>query len=294
MAFTRKKIELTFQLNDGKSFAGTSSNVVTLSGLRVSATVVKSGGAGMTVAQLRVLGMSPSLMQQLSTYGAPIDFATQATVQVSAGDDATGMSIVSVGNITSAIADFEQAPEVSFTIAAHTGLIDAIKTAKPTSINGGADAAQIMSRLAQTMGYQFENNGVSVQLSCPYFAGTARMQAQECAEAGDFNWIIDNSTLAIWPKNGVRKGTLVVVSPQTGMVGFPKFMNQGVVVKTLYNPDIRYGSVIKVESSLQSACGLWGVTQMVYELESETPGGAWFMTMQALSPNFVENVNAGR
>ncbi len=292
MSFTPKKIELAFQLNDGKTFTGTSSNVVTLSGLRVSATVVKSGGVGMTVAQLRVFGMAPSLMQQLSTYGAPIDFATQATVQVSAGDDESGMSIVSVGNITSAVADFEQAPEVSFTIAAHTGLIDAIKPAKPTSINGGADAAKIMSQLAGTMGYSFENNGVSVQLSCPYFAGTARMQAQECAEAGDFNWIIDGGTLAIWPKSGVRKAKLVVVSPQTGMVGFPKFMNQGVVVKTLYNPDIQFGSLIRVESSLQNACGLWGVTNMLYDLASETPGGDWFMTIQALSPNFVENVNA--
>ncbi len=293
VAFTSKKIDLAFQLNNGKSFAGTSSNILTLSGLRVAATIVKAGGAGMTVTRIRAYGLSQSVMNQLSTYGAPPDFASSAAVQVSAGDAESGMSVASIGSIQTAIAEYSGAPEVAFDVTAYTGLLHAILPGKPTSINGSADCAQIMQQLATTMGYQFENSGVSVQLSHPYFSGSARTQAQECAEAGDFNWIIDDDTLAIWPKGGARKGTVVLVSPETGMVGFPRFMLQGVVVKTLYNPSVRYGSVIKVDSSLQPACGLWGVTQMVHELTSETPGGDWFTTMQALSTDFVENINAG-
>ncbi len=292
MSFTKRKIELAFQLMDGTRFAGTNSNIITLSGLRCSVSIVKSGGAGMTTTQLRVFGLSPSLMAQLGTYGAPPDAATSTVVQVSAGDDEAGLAVVAVGNIQSAMADYAQAPEVAFSITAFTGLVDAIKPAKPTSINGGADCARIVESLAKIMGYQFENNGVNVRVSHPYLSGSARMQVQEIAEAGEFNWVIDHKTLAIWPKNGFRAGVPVVFSPATGMVGFPTFTTQGVIVKALLNPAVKYGQQIKVESSLQPACGLWNVINLSYELQSETPNGAWFMTMEALSPNYSESVNA--
>ena len=302
MAFTRKKIDISFQLGGGQTFAGTSNNIQKISGLRVHASVVKNGAPGMAVMQIRVFGLSPSLMNQLATYGALPDLATPNTVQIEAGDDETGMSVVAVGNIQTAAADYNSAPDVSFNLSAFTGLIEAITLGKPTSINGGADAAQIMQQLATASDLAFENNGVSVKLSCPYFGGTARMQMQECAEAGDFNWIIDHSTfgdkkgtLAIWPKFGTRGGTPVLISPDTGMVGFPTFINQGVSIKTLFNPNpsIKYGGQVQVQSSLQPACGLWSIYKLAHELQSETPNGAWFTMIEALSPKFVENVNQG-
>ncbi len=293
MSFTKKKIDISFQLPTGKSFTSTSSNIQKISGLRIHASVVKAGGSGMTTTQLRVFGLSPSLMNQVATYGAPPDLATPTTVQIEAGDDEAGMSIVAIGNIQTAAADYNQAPEVAFNITAFTGLLDAIKPAKPFSGSGGYSCATIMQELAIVSGYTFENNGVSVQLSNPYLCGSARDQMRELAEAGDFNWIIDGGTLAIWPKNGSRAGTPVPISPDNGMVGFPTFINQGVSIRSLFNPAIKYGTQIKVQSCLQPACGIWSVYKLEYELQSETPGGAWFMTMEALSPKYVETVNSG-
>ena len=280
MSFVQRAISLTFDIPGSGS--------VKVSGLRVSATIVKAGGAGMTTIQLRIFGLSPSLMQQLSTYGAPVNVSNAATVEVLAGDVGSGsLPIIALGVITAAYADYSQMPEVAFNVEAHTGVLDAIKPAHPTSINGAANAAQIMQTLAGKMGYTFENNGVSVQLSCPYFAGSLRTQAADCAEAGDFNWIIDDKTLAIWPHGGSRKGAAVLVSADTGMVGYPSFLLYGIVVKMLLNPNIKYASPIEVKSTLKPANGVWSVVKMVYELESETPDGAWFLTVEALNLGYL-------
>ena len=293
MSFVKRKIDISFQLPSGQMFAGTSSNIVKISGLRVHASIVKAGGAGMTTTQVRVFGLSPSLMNQVATYGAPPDLATPTTVQIEAGDDDSGMAIVAIGNVQTAAADYNQAPDVSFNITAFTGQIAAIKPAKPFSGAGGYDCATIMQELATACGYSFENNGVSVILSNPYLCGSARDQMQELSEAGDFNWIIDGNTLAIWPRYGSRAGTPVLMSPDTGMVGYPTFLNQGVSVRALFNPTLKYGATIQVQSSLQPACGIWSVYKLAYELQSETPGGTWFMMIEALSPKYAETINSG-
>lgn len=132
-----------------------------------------------------------------------------------------------------------------------------------------------MGSLAKAMGYAFDNSGAVVKFQSPYFAGTARMQAQECAEAGGFNWIIGKDTLAIWPVNSNRVGSAVVVSIDKGIVGYPSFVLKGAVVKMLCNSVIRYGTLINVQNTLKPATGHWAVIRMLYELESETMDGAW-------------------
>jgi hypothetical protein len=48
-------------------------------------------------------------------------------------------------------------------------------------------------------------------------------------------------------------------------------------VTTTYNPTIRFGSSVKVETDLASnnASGVWSVNVLVHTLEAEIPGGAW-------------------
>lgn len=133
-----------------------------------------------------------------------------------------------------------------------------------------------MQNLAIQGGYIFENNGVSVILSTPYFHGSARDQMMACATAGNFNWIIDDNTLAIWPKGKSRGGTVPVISSATGMVGYPTFQSPGISVRTIFNNQLRYGASVKVESILPFANGTFTMFQLSHELQSETPNGTWF------------------
>lgn len=145
-------------------------------------------------------------------------------------------------------------------------------------MKGQADVATIMKSLADQMGFAFENNGVQVQLSNPYFPGTALAQAKACARAADISMTIDRGTLAIWPKFGFRADPdgPPLISAATGMRGYPRYSSNGIEVATLFNPRIKPGGQIQVQSQLQMACGTWLVSNATHVLESETPNGQWF------------------
>jgi hypothetical protein len=172
-----------------------------------------------------------------------------------------------------------------------------------------------MSGLATQMGLVFENNGVQVQLSSPYFAGTALQQAQKCAKAANIEMYIDTGTaclgtspngtaepiktvlgtLAIWPKSGTRGGTIPQISAASGMIGYPRWFNSGMEFRTLFNPSVRVGGVINMESSLGTGVvyqnpalpkpeqvlaggpnGRWYVNgPVVHDLSAQMPGGPW-------------------
>lgn len=295
MAFVERKISVTIQIlpgPDGKprTFVESGTDVVTLSGLRTSVKIVKGGGPGQSSMDLEVWGMSPSLMNQLSTLGIRINLLARSNVTVSAGDDIAGMGIVFVGQVFNAYANFEGAPDVSFCMTATSSAADAVISFPPSSFEGQVDVATFLSGIAEQLGLSFENNGVSGKLSNSYFAGSARDQAAAAVAHVGCSWIIDNGILAIWPKNGSRGGTVPLISSGTGMIGYPAYTATGVIVRTVFNPNIAFGGKVKVESSLVPASRAWRVAGLALELDANMPGGQWSSVVNCADPDFAAPV----
>lgn len=281
MSFVQRLIDATFTLGTG-SFGSGGSNTVKLSGVRASAKVIKAGGRSMGTLDMSVYGMTPSDMNQLSTLGMIATTLRRNGVLVEAGDAVSGMGTVFVGTITNAYPDFQGAPDVAFRVEAHTGAIDALIPQPPTSVKGSADVATLLAGLAAQMGVSFENNGVTTQLSNPYFAGPARVQARAIVEAAGCEWnAVDNGILAIWNPGESRGGEVPLISPDTGLVGYPSYASNGIQFVTLFNPSIGFGQKVQVKSSLEQACGTWTVYGLDHDLETMTPNGQWFSTVQA-------------
>ncbi len=283
MSFVQRLVDVTFTLGQG-AFGDSGADSTKLSGLRVSAKVTKAGGPSMSTLQMDVYGMKLSDMNQLSTLGMAVTLIRRNTVLVEAGDADAGMATVFIGTITNAWMDANAAPEVPFRVEAHTGLIDAVTKIPPSSYTGPTDVANVMSSLAAQMQLSFENNGVSVILASPYFYGSPRNQVKAAAAAANINWIIDDGKLAIWPKGQSRNGSAPLISPETGMRGYPTYTSKGIQVVTLFNPSIGYGGQIQVDSSLTPAKGLWNVYSLYHDLESMMPNGQWFTTVGAVRP----------
>ena len=293
--FVKRKIDVTFTLGNNidengyvrdptkpaqPKFLGTDSNQVTLSGLRVTANLTQGGSAALGNLQLRVFGMTATQMAQLSTLGKlPIQIGRNV-VSLSVGDDVNGMATIFQGNVTDAFQDFNAAPEVGFQVSAYSGGMATLGTAKPTSYNATVDAATVLADLAGRANWLFENNGVSVQLSYPYYSGTIGDQIKECCIEAHVDYLIDQNKLIVWPKGGTRKGSAFVISPQTTLIGYPTYNPMGVSINTLHQPGITCGSKIQLVSSLQAACGFWQVYSITSDLESETPGGSWFSQLE--------------
>lgn len=280
MSFVKRKIEVTIKLGKG-NFGQAGFDTVTLKGLRVSAQVQKTGMPSFNTAQLRIYGMTLSLMNTLSTLGKRSNIDTRDnTVSISVGNDGAALAMVFTGVLQEGWANFNDGPEVFFTIDAHTGLINKMKPVPPTSYAGAVDVATIIETLATSMGYAFENkSGVSVMLSNQYLPGTALEQAQTAAQAANINFALDDGTMAIWPIGGSRGGTIPLISAATGMVGYPSYTGTGVQLRTLYNPAITFGGEIEVDS-ITPAKGRWTVNVLHHNLESEMPNGAWFTEME--------------
>jgi hypothetical protein len=278
MSFTRKRIDVTVTLGTGE-FGNSGANTVTLSGLRVHVEAQAYGGDAMPTAQVRVYGLPLDMVNQLTTVG-PVNAAIRGknAMLIAAGDDETGLQTVYNGSILESWGDFQGTPDAPLNVIGAAGISAALKPVQALSYVGATDVAQIMQTLAQTMGLAFENNGVSVQLYNPYFPGTALQQVRTCARAANIYFALDRGTLAIWPKNSARGAgqEIPLISPETGLVGYPAFSSNGIGLTTLFNPRINPGGQVQVQSSLPVACGIWRVAQVYHSLQSETPNGQWF------------------
>lgn len=278
MAFTQKIISVTFSSGSGGGSA-------TISNLRTSCHAVAAADKAMAELDLLIYGMTLSHMNELSTLGWVAQKPGADQVTVFAGDS-NGMSLVYQGTIWQAVSDFQGGPNLPFHVVAHAGTREAALNIKPTSINNkSADVAGLMSQLAGQMGLQFENSGVNVKVAYPYLPGSARAQAAALAEHANINWTIDRGTLAIWPSDGSRQGDAPLISPQTGMVGYPSWSSVGIKVKTLFNNDLKLGGQIQIQSSITPANGTWTISRIEHNLQAFTPNGEWFTTIEAWNPS---------
>jgi len=282
MTFARRVIATTLTLGSG-SFGTDGSNTLKVSGLRTQVHVDKVVGPGMSLLTMRIHGMRQDDMNQISALNQGAEQQKQNTVLVEAGDEGNTLSTVFQGQILVAQQNLNGAPDVSMVITGAAGQIAAVQTTSPISYPGSANAADIMATIAAKAGWLFENNGVSVQLATPYYFGSPRDQARACAEAGQFFWMVDDGngahpqTLAIWPKNGYRLGAVPIISKATGMIGYPDYSTSqnGLKIRTLFNPNILNGGLVKIESDLLVANGTWRSFEISHTLDSETPNGQW-------------------
>ena len=273
--YAKRKLDVTINLGTGE-FGENKGSDVTLSGLRVSASYIGYATDVQGALHLRIFGVPLAMIDQLTTIGPIMTQRRNNRITLAAGEEGGSMSTVYEGTIDSAFADFNGAPEVVFNVVALAAAFESVKAVKAQDHPGNVDAALIMKDLADTMGFTFEPNGVSVMLTDRTFSGTAMMQVKECAQAAQINYTVEKGILAIWPRKSYRVGEPVEISPETGMVGYPTFSSTGLVLTTQFNPDIILGRRVNVTSSLTVACGLWNVFSIAHILESETPNGQWF------------------
>ncbi|MGA8495925.1 MAG: hypothetical protein WB764_10615 [Xanthobacteraceae bacterium] len=272
------------QLGTG-SFGNSGFNTVKLSGLRVHAELGLVLAPGATTAIIHIWGMTRDQLNQFTKAG--LQYAVRNNmVTVEAGEVGGKMTTVFKGIVQESFPDFRAMPDVPLMISASTISDMQLKPVSPGSYQGSTDVGTIMGQMAQAAGLTLENAGVDVKLSNPYFSGTIWDQIKSCANAANIFVHVDRvaGVLAIFPKGGARAGAPVVVSAASGMIQYPGYQNVNVVVRTLFNPAIKFGSQIKVESELPPANGIWYVYGLDYTLSAQLPDGPWEQTITGYRP----------
>ena len=290
MSLVQRNITLIFELGKG-SFGESGFNTVTLAGYRCSVEIERGGLPFVSTSTVRVSGISQSLMNQLSTLGGNPYFAGRLNqVTVLAGDEDACMFQIYQGTITNGYQDYDNMPEVSFVAEAFPGAQDNVKPSAATTFPGAVSVATILEGMAASMTppLAFNNNGVNQVFSTPYYSGTMLDQIRAVITHANINGEIDRGTLYIWPRNGNRAGDPTTISPTNGLVGYPSI--NGVQVfstRSLFNSTIEHGAMVNLQSSLQPACGTWYCNYLTHNLESQTPGGAWFTDLSLCSKDYI-------
>lgn len=274
----KKQLRFVITLGTGK-FGSSEHDQIILQGFRATADIDKAGGMMMGTLRAKIYGVKQADMNSVTTLQWKPGTLIPNTVEVYAIDGAVE-TLVFAGNIVNAWADYQSMPDVYLHIQAQSAFFNALKAVPPRSFKGGVDVASIMAQIARDLGYVFENNGVTTRLTDIYLPNTGMEQAKDLARAAGCDLYLDDKILAITPPNVPRKVLIPLISPASGLVGYPTFDGVGVNFQTLFNPAVTFGGSIKLETDVQQAAGEWVVTSVGHRLESEKPGGAWFSSIR--------------
>lgn len=280
---------------------------ISLTGYRIAADVACYGDVSAVEASIEVYNLPESLMKSLSGYGGNGVFTyannvgqtkgsgvvkvalfagqdTTDTIRGSSDDKAAlNRTRVFYGALINASAQMKAVPEPFLHIQCNTLNTARVLPAQVISYRGAVGASVIARSIADSLGVTFSDGGVTTTLVNPYFTGSAADQLRKCAEQGLFHYVLDQDTLTIWPLGQGRpaSGSGITITPQNGLIEYPEFNGIGITFTTIYNPALRYGDVITLQSDAPNASGKYRVYSIAHHLSAQVPDGPWFTVISA-------------
>ncbi|EMA4783461.1 hypothetical protein AB6F55_08145 [Providencia hangzhouensis] len=279
MAFNRKRIRLTLKLN-GKDEVFTSDNKNKLSavGLRISAEVSFGYGSPAPYARVRVYGLPQETMNKLITAKFQQVKTLRTLITIEAAEGEGDFAQVFSGGIFMALPEYSEAPNVSIVIEAISAVFESKLPTPAESYEGSHSVAEIISGICKRIGFSFESNNVNAMVDNPYLTGSDLEKIRWLCVNNDLDLYLGNNSVAIAPKGAPRNIKIAVISPDTGLIGYPVITNIGATFKCLYDPSIQFGALVRVKGSQIELCnGEWRVYGLRAQLETEMDSARWFM-----------------
>lgn len=281
-SFTEKKLEVTIRLADDSNtvFQGSNSNTLVIDKLRVAASVAVNARQA-TEMQLNIWGMRETDMDALTSAWAD-PTAIRNNVVILKADTGDGYRTVFTGSIIEAQPDFRRAPDVPLQILGMLPYFYQVNTAEPLSYQGAVDIDVIGRYVADKLGMSYLNLNAKGVVTDPYYAGSVFDQLRDACVAARVNFYFQGDTLVLTPlEQAATDIPAVVLSPTTGLIGYPMYGRRGLTVTAIYDPAFQCGSPIEiVGSSVKGANGRWYPYFMDLNLSANLPGGPWIATMQ--------------
>ncbi|MDX7990850.1 baseplate hub protein [Xenorhabdus littoralis] len=256
MKFNRKAIRITLTLSgENESFTSESQNKLSATGLRISAEINYGNGAIAPHSRVKIYGLPVETMAKLLRIRRHTITALRNTVTIEAGEQGEELSQVFKGGITFAYPDMGDVPNVSLVIESQTAILDKMQGVDAESYEGEHDVVNIMSNICKRIGYSFESNGVSEKLSNVYLPNTDIEKIRQLAEAADLDLYIEDKNIAITRKGHPRPALKIpVISPETGLIGYPVPTMIGIQFKAFFDPLIRFGGIVRIIDSQIAIC----------------------------------------
>jgi len=269
-SFGIKSIQIEVALAQGEFDGGGNTKII--EGLACAVDVTKPGGENNS-ARIKIYGLKYDTMYHLTMLGfKPLESRCNV-ISIKAGDMDGPLALVFQGEIISAFADFNNAPNIYMQFEADTGGYYQQMASPIVTVKGEVKVDQLFERFANEMGYSYENKGVTSSVANVCLPGSPIDKIRKLAHDVGCDLIIDDNHVIILPVEEPRERDPVLLNKDTGLIGYPTFNDKGIICKCLYNPNLKYGGLIKVESIVPGAySGVWRITKLVHSLTSYIPG----------------------
>lgn len=281
-SFTEKKLRATIRLADDSTtvFTSTGDNTLIIDALRMSAHV-SANARQATQMNLNIWGMREEDMNALTAAWLDPQAIRNNTVTLEA-DSGDGYRLVFTGTIIEAQPDFRRVPDVPFQILAMISYFQQINVSAPLSFQGAIDIDVLGRYFAEQLKMSYRNDNAKATLNDPYFPGTVFDQLRDCSRAANVDFYFQGDTLVFTPVlQPLTDVPAIVLSPSSGLLGYPMYTRRGLVATAIYDPAFQCGSAIEIQDSrVKGANGRWYPFSMEIDLTAALPGGNWTVVLQ--------------
>ena len=279
-SFTNKTIQVVMAMAEGVFQNG--ANQITVEGLPTSVEIQKQGGDERPSCTVTIGNLNIDVVKQLTTLSfRPLQrFKNQITVN--AGEVGKQLHTIFIGDFENAYGEFQNAPTMNLMVKAIAAQHGALMATPATSVDGTEQVAKLMEQWAVEAGCTLENKGVNASVKNVVYRGSPVDKAKTLARDVGLDLIIDDGKFIITPNGQAVDGNAVLIDPKHGLLGYPAFSNDGIEFNMIFDPNVKIGGLVKIESVVPRASGIWKVTKITTKLEAYVPnGGSWSSSVSA-------------
>ena len=279
-SFTNKTIQVVMAMAEGVFQNG--ANQITVEGLPTTVDIQKQGGDERPSCTVTIGNLNIDVVKQLTTLSfRPLQrFKNQITVN--AGEVGKQLQTIFIGDFENAYGEFQNAPTMNLMVKAISAQHGALMATPATSVDGTEQVAKLMEQWAVEAGCTLENKGVNASVKNVVYRGSPVDKAKTLARDVGIDLIIDDGKFIITPNGKAVDGNAVLIDPKHGLLGYPAFSNDGIEFNMIFDPNVKIGGLVKIESVVPRASGIWKVTKITTKLEAYVPnGGSWNSSVSA-------------
>lgn len=286
MSYKVRDLTFEFTLQDGQSFDDYGNNILTIKKARSEVQLNMAGGETGTLADIRLYGISMQEMSKLAARGMRAD--PTANNRFAVRISCEGIEIFRGISLWSYI-DANGAPDIALSIYASADQPLRSMAISDTNISGNVSLVDALQAVASQANISVINYGVSIVLPGVSVKGSIKDQILDILHSvkpiDSLSYDIGMDYVSIFPKGYADKTSKILVSKDTGLKGYPSFIDFGVSLRTSFNPNFKINAVIELESELPNISGTWQIVNgCTHYLNTNIDSGAWdsFITCVAL------------
>lgn len=277
---------------------------------------------GMTLAQatINIYNMPMDLARKISTIGmysqqgltSLVKIEIYASLDQETADKEPVFTKIFSGGIVVSYADLNAQPDPYVRIEAQVLGGETILPLESISFNGDVLATDVLNGIIKNYHKKYdavhrgivkvENKGVHTSLHNPNYHGSFVNQLQTLAHDANFEMTFHGDVLYIYPPDADIQFSPYLVSAGTGMIGYPSYSGNGIIIDSLFIPTLTFGQKIKIHIPINEDTkefaplynGIWNyMVSMTHELSCNSPNGSWKTRIEMAKQNIKGSINNG-